>query len=136
MTDTPASMTYGGYLALDQLLSAQHPISHHHDELLFVVIHQTKELWLKQILHELRLSIDLVRADKLVEVHKSLSRVSRIQAVMTLSWDVIATMTPPDYSSFREVLGSSTRFQSAQFRQMEYMPGLKTAAHLRYHDEP
>ena len=135
MTDTPASMTYGGYLALDQLLSAQHPISDHHDEMLFVIIHQTKELWLKQIIHEVRLSLDLIRADKLIEVHKSLSRVSRIQAVMTLSWDVLATMTPADYTSFREVLGSSSGFQSAQFRQMEYMLGLKDGAHLRYQDE-
>ena len=135
MTDTPASMTYGGYLALDQLLSAQHPISDLHDEMLFVIIHQTKELWLKQIIHELRLSIDLIRSDRLIEVHKSLSRVSRIQAVMTLSWDVLATMTPSDYTSFRDVLGTSSGFQSAQFRQFEYMLGLKDGAHLRYQDE-
>ncbi|HEY0625286.1 MAG TPA: tryptophan 2,3-dioxygenase family protein [Allosphingosinicella sp.] len=135
MTDTPASMTYGGYLALDQLLSAQHPISDLHDEMLFVIIHQTKELWLKQIIHELKLSRDLIRADKLIEVHKSLSRVSRIQAVMTLSWDVLATMTPADYSRFRDVLGSSSGFQSAQFRQMEYLLGIKDGAHLRYQDK-
>jgi tryptophan 2,3-dioxygenase len=135
MTDTPASMTYGGYLALDQLLSAQHPISSHHDEMLFVVIHQTKELWLKQIIHELKLSRALVRRDALVEVHKSLSRVSRIQAVMTLSWDVLATMTPSDYTSFRDVLGSSSGFQSAQFREFEYRLGLKEGGHLRFQEE-
>ena len=135
MTDTPASMTYGGYLALDQLLSAQHPISDLHDEMLFVIIHQTKELWLKQAIHELKLSRELIRRDALMEVHKSLSRVSRIQSVMTLSWDVLATMTPSDYSSFRDVLGSSSGFQSAQFRQMEYMLGIKDGAHLRYQDE-
>ncbi len=135
MTDTPASMTYGGYLGLDQLLSAQHPISPLHDEMLFIIIHQTKELWLKQTTRELELSRELIRADRLVEVHKSLSRVSRIQAVMTLSWDVLATMTPSDYSSFRDVLGSSSGFQSAQFRQVEFLLGLKQAAHLRYQDE-
>lgn len=135
MTDTPASMTYGGYLALDQLLSAQHPISDLHDEMLFVIIHQTKELWLKQTIHELRLSHELVRRDRLIEVHKSLSRVSRIQAVMTLSWDVLATMTPTDYTSFRHVLGSSSGFQSAQFRLVEYLLGLKDGTHLRRHED-
>jgi tryptophan 2,3-dioxygenase len=135
MTDTPASMTYGGYLALDELLSAQKPISQHHDEMLFVVIHQTKELWLKQIIHELTLARELIRSDALVPVHKALSRVSRIQAVMTLTWDVLATMTPADYTSFRDVLGSSSGFQSAQFRQMEYMLGIKDGTHLRHQDE-
>ena len=135
MTDTPASMTYGGYLALDQLLTAQHPISSHHDEMLFIVIHQTKEWWLRQIIHELQLSKALIAADSLVQVHKSLSRVSRIQSVMTLSWDVLATMTPSDYTSFRDVLGSSSGFQSAQFRQFEYLLGLKDGAHLRFQEE-
>jgi len=135
VTDTPASMTYGGYLALDRLLTAQHPLSTHHDEMLFVIIHQTKELWLKQILHELALSTDLIRRDSLIEVHKSLSRVSRIQAVMTLSWDVLATMTPTDYTSFRGVLGASSGFQSAQFRLFEYRLGLKGGDHHRFHEE-
>jgi tryptophan 2,3-dioxygenase len=135
MTDTPASMTYGGYLGLDQLLSAQHPLSDNHDEMLFVIIHQTKELWLKQAIRELRLSLELVRGDRLIEVHKALSRVTRIQAVMTLSWDVLATMTPTDYTSFREVLGSSSGFQSAQFREFEYRLGLKDGGHLRFQEE-
>ena len=135
MTDTPASMTYGEYLALDALLSAQNPVSDHHDELLFVIIHQTKELWLKQIIHELKLARALIRADDLMPVHKSLSRVSRIQTVMTLSWDVLATMTPADYSSFRDVLGSSSGFQSAQFREFEYLLGLKDGGHLRFQAE-
>jgi tryptophan 2,3-dioxygenase len=128
-------MTYGQYLTLDPLLSAQHPISDHHDELLFIIIHQTKELWLKQIIHELRLALALVRADKLIEVHKNLSRVSRIQAVMTLSWDVLATLTPTDYLTFRGVLGTSSGFQSAQFREVEYLLGLKDGAHLKFQDE-
>jgi tryptophan 2,3-dioxygenase len=132
MTDTPAAMTYGDYLGLDQLLTSQHPISDHHDEMLFIIIHQTKELWLKQIVGELNLARELIRQDSLIPVHKILSRVSRIQAVMTLSWDVLSTMTPADYTSFRGVLGSSSGFQSAQFRLVEYLLGLKDAAHLRY----
>ena len=134
MTEANA-MTYGQYLALDALLSAQHPISDHHDEMLFIVIHQTKELWLKQIVHELRLALELVRADKLIEVHKNLSRVSRIQAVMTQSWDVLSTLTPTDYLTFRGVLGTSSGFQSAQFRTMEFMLGLREGGHLRHHAE-
>ncbi len=131
----PNAMTYGEYLALDALLSAQHPISDHHDEMLFIVIHQTKELWLKQIIHELKLALDLVRRDKLIEVHKNLSRVSRIQAVMTQSWDILATLTPADYLTFRGVLGTSSGFQSAQFRTVEYLLGLKDSGHLRHHPE-
>lgn len=134
MTDA-RDMTYGDYLALEPLLSAQHPISDHHDELLFIIMHQTKELWLKQIIHELKLALALVRGDKLIEVHKNLSRISRIQAVMTLSWDVLATLTPTDYLTFRHVLGGSSGFQSAQFRQVEYLLGLKDAAHLKFQDE-
>lgn len=118
-------MTYGRYLALDQLLSAQHPLSDRHDELLFIIIHQTKELWLKQMIAEIRAALDLVRSDKPVEAYKSLARVSRIQAVMTLSWDVLATMTPSDYTRFREVLGTSSGFQSDQFRAVETLLGLR-----------
>jgi tryptophan 2,3-dioxygenase len=129
------TMTYGSYLALDAILEAQHPRSSQPDELLFIIIHQTKELWLKQALAELDVSARLIRGDRLVEVHKSLSRISRIQAVMTLSWDVLATMTPTDYSSFREVLGSSSGFQSWQFREFEYRLGLKERGHLGFQEE-
>jgi tryptophan 2,3-dioxygenase len=118
-------MTYGRYLALDQLLTAQHPISDRHDELLFIVIHQTKELWLKQAIEEILLAMALVREDKPVEAYKSLARVSRIQAVMTLSWDVLATMTPSDYTLFRGVLGTSSGFQSDQFRAVETLLGVR-----------
>ena len=128
-------MTYGQYLTLDPLLSAQHPVSSYHDELLFIVIHQTKELWLKQIVHELKLALRLVREDKLIEVHKILSRVSRIQAVMTLSWDVLTTLTPTDYMQFRDVLGTSSGFQSAQFREFEYLLGLKDGGFLKFQEE-
>jgi len=128
-------MTYARYLALDELLAAQKPLSDTHDELLFVVIHQTKELWLKQTLAELKLAKRLVRSGALTPAYKGLARVSRIQAVLTLSWDVLATMTPADYTRFREVLGPSSGFQSDQFRTFEFMLGLKDAAHLSHHAE-
>ena len=133
MADAP--MTYARYLALDDLLACQHPISDRDDEMLFVVMHQTKELWLKQIIVELRLAKAQIRSGDLVPVHKSLSRVSRIQAVMTLSWDVLATMTPSEYTRFRHVLGPSSGFQSDQFRTVEFMLGLKDRSHLRHHSD-
>jgi tryptophan 2,3-dioxygenase len=125
MRPTDQTMTYGRYLELEQLLSAQHPISDEHDELLFIVIHQTKELWLKQTIAELEVALQLVRQDRLVEAYKGLARVSRIQAVMTLSWDVLTTMTPSDYTLFRGVLGTSSGFQSDQFRAVETLLGLR-----------
>jgi tryptophan 2,3-dioxygenase len=130
-----APITYAGYLALDDLLTAQHPLSDQHDEMLFVVIHQTKELWLKQILHEVALAQGMIRAGDLVPAYKSLARVSRIQAVMTQSWDILATMTPADYLRFRHVLGTSSGFQSDQFRRFEAMLGLKDASFLKFHDD-
>ncbi len=133
MTATPAGMTYADYLALDQLLGAQRPLSHLHDEMLFIVIHQTKELWIKQMLHELELAIALVGEDRFAPAYKALARVSRIQSVMTLSWDVLATLTPVDYLAFREVLGTSSGFQSAQFRELEYRIGLKDPAYLSHY---
>jgi len=125
MTMTPAGMTYADYLHLDMLLGAQRPRSDLHDEMLFIVIHQTKELWLKQILHEVELAIALLRTGDFGGALKALARVSRIQSVMTLSWDVLSTLTPVDYAAFRHVLGSSSGFQSAQFRELEYRLGLK-----------
>jgi len=133
--NAPDDMTYGGYLALEELLSAQRPLSQCHDELLFIIIHQTKELWLKQIIAELKTASALIRTDRLTEVHKILSRVSRIQAVMTLSWDILSTMTPADYLKFRGVLGTSSGFQSGQFREVEFLLGLKEHGHLRFHAE-
>ena len=127
-------MTYARYLDLDRLLAAQAPRSDRHDELLFIVIHQTKELWLKQMLHEVALAIGLVEAEKFAEAYKALSRVSRIQSVMTLSWDVLATLTPVDYSAFRHVLGTSSGFQSVQFRELEFRLGLKDPKYLDLHE--
>jgi len=131
----PQGITYAGYLSLDALLNAQNPRSDQHDEMLFVIIHQTKELWLKQILHEVALAQSLIRAGNLVPAYKSLARVSRIQSVMTQSWDILATMTPADYLRFRGDLGSSSGFQSDQFRRLETMLGLKDPRFLRFHVE-
>lgn len=132
---TDSAMTYARYLALDDLLACQHPRSDADDELLFIIIHQTKELWLKQIIRELRLAKAQVQADQLVPAYKALARVSRIQAVMTLSWDVLSTMTPSDYTRFRGVLGPSSGFQSDQFRTVEYLLGIKDGSFLRFQED-
>src|SRR5678816_1920606 len=135
MTATPAGMTYADYLKLDALLSAQQPLSELHDEMLFIVIHQTKELWMKQMLHELRLAVALLGEDRFGESLKAMARISRIQSVMTLSWDVLSTLTPVDYLKFRDVLGTSSGFQSAQFREIEYRLGLKEPNFINHYDE-
>ena len=128
-------MTYARYLVLDELLSCQHPQSELDDEMLSIIIHQTKELWLKQMIRELHLAQAQIRSDALVPAHKALARVSRIQAVMTLSWDVLSTMTPSDYTRFRHVLGPSSGFQSDQFRTVEFMLGHKDSAHLKFQED-
>ena len=128
-------MTYANYLALDELLAAQRPLSDRHDEVLFIVIHQTKELWLKEVIHEVKLAKRLVAAGDLEPAYKALARVSRIQTVMTLSWDILATLTPADYLSFRGELGTSSGFQSHQFRTLEYLLGLKDESFLRFHED-
>ncbi|MDO1559332.1 tryptophan 2,3-dioxygenase [Brevundimonas sp. 2R-24] len=133
-TDSDRGLTYASYLALDELLHLQRPLSDQHDEMLFVIIHQTKELWLKQIIHELGLAQSLIAAGDLVPAYKSMARVSRIQAVMTQSWDILTTMTPADYLKFRDSLGTSSGFQSDQFRRLEYMLGLKDRAFLKFHE--
>ena len=135
MTATPAGMTYADYLKLDQLLSAQQPLSDLHDEMLFIVIHQTKELWMKQLLHELRLAISMIERDRFAQAYKAMARISRIQSVMTLSWDVLSTLTPVDYINFRDVLGTSSGFQSAQFREIEFRLGLKEPNFVHHYDE-
>jgi tryptophan 2,3-dioxygenase len=135
MTATPAGLTYADYLKLDQLLTAQRPLSNLHDEMLFIVIHQTKELWMKEMLHELELAIGLLGENRFAEAYKAMARISRIQAVMTLSWDVLSTLTPVDYLKFRDVLGTSSGFQSAQFRELEYRLGLKDPRYLEHYDE-
>ncbi len=127
--------TYGDYLHLRALLDCQHPLSGNHDELLFIILHQTMELWMKQVIHEVVAAQNEVRGGALVPAYKSLARVSRIQALMTQTWDVLSTMTPADYLCFREQLGTSSGFQSAQFRELEYRLGLKDASFLKHHAE-
>ena len=128
-----ADVTYGSYLHLPELLACQQPLSARHDELLFVILHQVMELWIKQAIHEIEAAQREVRGGNLVPAYKNLARVSRIQAVMTQSWDVLATMTPTDYLDFRAVLGTSSGFQSAQFRALEFKLGLKDASFPQHH---
>ena len=130
-----ADITYARYLTLDQVLGAQNPLTDQHDEMLFVIIHQAKELWLKQILHEIGYAQTLVRAGDLTPAYKSMARVSRIQSVLTQTWDILATMTPADYLRFRDSLGTSSGFQSDQFRRIEAMLGLKDNRFLRFHED-
>ena len=125
--DLTAHLSYAQYLKLDKLLDAQHPLSYHHDEMLFIVIHQVSELWMKLCLHELNSTIDCVRRDDLGPTFKMLARVSTIQHQLLQSWDVLATITPSDYSAFRNTLGRASGFQSAQYRLLEFTIGNKNA---------
>ncbi|MBT2302916.1 tryptophan 2,3-dioxygenase [Variovorax paradoxus] len=131
--DFSASMSYSDYLSLDSILNAQHPRSPAHDELLFIVQHQTSELWMKLMLHELRAAIRCVAEDDLSSAFKMLARVSRIMEQLVHAWDVLATMTPPEYSAMRPYLGSSSGFQSWQYRCIEFALGNKNAAMLKPH---
>ncbi len=132
-TDFRERMSYGDYLGLDALLATQAPLSSHHDEHLFIAIHQVQELWMKLMLHELSLAMDRIRADDLRPAFKATARVARIQQEMTDAWDVLATMTPNDFAAFRGVLGSSSGFQSWQYRLLEFRLGGKDAAKLAPH---
>ena len=132
VTDMRDRMSYGGYLALDRLLSAQLPVSvpEHHDELLFIIQHQTSELWMKLVLHELRHVRELLASDQLSEALKPLARVKHIQEVLTQQWSVLATLTPTEYAQFRGDLGNSSGFQSVQYRAVEFALGNKNARML------
>ncbi|WP_374661180.1 tryptophan 2,3-dioxygenase [Inhella sp.] len=132
--DFSRSMSYGDYLQLDAILSAQKPLSPAHDELLFIIQHQTSELWMKLALHELQAACDNVAADRLPAAFKMLARVSRIMEQLVHAWDVLATMTPPEYSAIRPYLGPSSGFQSFQYRQIEFLLGNKVAAMLKPHE--
>ncbi|MDA4894491.1 tryptophan 2,3-dioxygenase family protein [Streptomyces sp. MS2A] len=127
VTDLRDRMTYGSYLALDQLLSAQHPVSRpeHHDELLFIIQHQTTELWLKLVLHELGTARARLAEDDLRAALKHIARVKHIQEVLTQQWSVLATLTPTEYAQFRGDLGNSSGFQSVQYRAVEFALGNK-----------
>ncbi|RNF40328.1 tryptophan 2,3-dioxygenase [Planococcus salinus] len=125
-TDFKESMTYGEYLHLDQLLTAQKGVSGHHDESLFIIIHQVSELWMKLILHELRSAIRHIDADDLQPAFKQMARVSKIQSQIIQAWDVLSTMTPAEYMEFRDDLGNASGFQSYQYRMIEFALGYKT----------
>ena len=131
--DFSQDMSYGDYLHLDEILNAQHPLSPSHDEMLFIVQHQTSELWMKLLLHELTAAIRCVAADDLGSAFKMLARVSKIMEQLVHAWDVLATMTPPEYSAIRPYLSASSGFQSAQYRCIEFMLGNKNAAMLKPH---
>ena len=133
ITDFHDRMTYGGYLQLDLLLAAQKPLSAHHDEMLFVIQHQTSELWFKLILHELRAAIRHVQRDELEATFKILARVKHIQAQLVAQWAVLATLTPTEYLKFRHVLGPASGFQSLQNRLIEFMLGNKDRRMLAVH---
>jgi len=132
--DFARSMSYGDYLHLDAILGAQHPRSPDHNEMLFVVQHQTSELWMKLMLHELRAARIGVRDDALQPVFKMLARVSRIMDQLVQAWSVLATMTPPEYTEMRPYLGLSSGFQSCQYREIEFIMGNKNATMLRPHE--
>ena len=132
-TDFSRSMSYGDYLGLDSILSAQHPLSPNHNEMLFIIQHQTSELWIKLMLHELQAVRAHIRADDLPPAFKMLARVARIMDQLVHAWDVLATMTPPEYSAIRPYLASSSGFQSFQYRELEFILGNKNAAMLAVH---
>src|ERR1700709_1085595 len=128
--DFSGSMSYGDYLSLDTLLSAQHPLSPDHNEMLFIVQHQTSELWMKLVLHELRAARAPVHREDLAPAFKMLARVSRVFEQLVASWSVLATLTPPEYTAMRPYLGASSGVQSPQYRLMEFMLGNKNALML------
>ncbi len=128
-----ADVTYASYLDLGRILEAQRPASDAHDELLFIIVHQASELWLKLCLHELTAARACIEADDLRPAFKMLARVARAQAQLIQSWDVLSTMTPHDYSAIRPHLGASSGFQSAQYRMMEFMLGGRDGKHVRLH---
>ena len=137
ITDLARDTAYGGYLCLDQLLAAQKPRSSHHDEMLFIIQHQTSELWMKLLVHELAAAIGHVRAGTLAPCFKILARAKQVQRQLFEQWAVLETLTPNEYAQFRDVLGPASGLQSHQFRAIEFMLGNKNAARLELyrHDE-
>ncbi len=135
MTRARNEISYGDYLQLDRILSAQAPLSGEHDELLFIIIHQASELWMRLSIHELSAARDHIARDDLGPAFKMIARVARIQAQLIQSWDVLSTLTPSDYSTIRAALGSSSGFQSFQYRELEFLMGLKSETSLALHSE-
>jgi tryptophan 2,3-dioxygenase len=132
--DLGASLSYGQYLHLEKLLSAQQPLSGEHNEMLFIIVHQVSELWMRLILHELTAALECIRRDDLGPALKMLARISRTQTQLLTVWDVLSTMTPFEYSAFRNALGRSSGFQSVQYRQIEFLFGNKNAQMLAVHE--
>ncbi|CAN5893712.1 tryptophan 2,3-dioxygenase [soil metagenome] len=133
--DFSDDMSYGDYLGLNQILSAQHPRSPNHNEMLFIIQHQTSELWIKLMLHELHAVRQQMRLGNLPPAFKMLSRVARIMDQLVHAWDVLATMTPSEYTAIRPYLGNSSGFQSHQYRELEYLLGNKNATLLSVHEK-
>lgn len=127
-------MSYGDYLGMDVILSTHNPLSDAHDEMLFIIQHQTSELWMRLILHELRAARNLMQDGQADMVFKMLSRVARIFEQLNSAWDVLRTMTPSDYTTFREALGASSGFQSHQYRLIEFMLGNRNRSMMRVHE--
>ena len=133
--DFKESMSYGDYLGLEQILSAQHPLSPNHNEMLFIIQHQTSELWVKLMLHEMQAVRVGLRAGELPPAFKMLARVARIMDQLVHAWDVLATMTPSEYTAIRPYLGASSGFQSHQYRELEFILGNKNANLLAVHEK-
>jgi tryptophan 2,3-dioxygenase len=133
ITDLAADTSYGGYLGLERLLGAQQPRSSHHDEMLFIIQHQTSELWMKLMIHELAAAIAHVKADRLAPCFKILARVKQIQRQLFEQWAVLETLTPSEYAMFRNVLGPASGLQSHQFRAIEFLLGNKIANRIDVH---
>ncbi|TLZ31399.1 MAG: tryptophan 2,3-dioxygenase [Gammaproteobacteria bacterium] len=131
--DLGSSVSYGEYLQLDKLLAAQKPLSSEHNEMLFIVVHQVSELWMRLMLHELTAALECVRRDDLDPALKMLARISRTQTQLISVWDVLSTMTPFEYTAFRNALGRSSGFQSLQYRLLEFLFGNKNAEMLAVH---
>ena len=132
ITELASDTSYGGYLCLDRILSAQQPRSEppHHDEMMFIIQHQTSELWMKLMIHELVAAIGHVRADRLAPCFKILARVKQIQRQLFEQWAVLETLTPSEYAEFRDALGPASGLQSFQFRAIEFLLGNKNARML------
>jgi tryptophan 2,3-dioxygenase len=131
--DLGSSLSYGEYLHLDKLLAAQQPLSREHNEMLFIIVHQVSELWMRLMLHELTAALECIRRDDLGPALKMLARISRTQTQLLTVWDVLSTMTPFEYTAFRDSLGRASGFQSLQYRLLEFLFGNKNAAMVEVH---
>jgi len=128
-----SSLSYGEYLQLERILEAQKPLTYEHDEMMFIIVHQTSELWMRLMLHELRAVLDCVRRDDLDPSFRMLARISHVQSQLIATWEVLSTLTPFDYATFRNALGRSSGFQSVQYRVLEFSLGNKHAQMLEVH---